>query len=90
MPQPQWSKKMSIKLIALDIDGTTLMSDGSLSQRNREALVRATDSGIHVVIALQRADATILSGFMRSNVAARVAVGSLDPKEIETHHADAP
>ena len=27
---------MTIKLIALDIDGTTLMSDGSLSQRNRE------------------------------------------------------
>ena len=54
MPQPQWSKKMSIKLIALDIDGTTLMSDGSLSQRNREALVRATDSGIHVVIATGR------------------------------------
>lgn len=45
---------MSIKLIALDIDGTTLMSDGNLSQRNREALVRATESGIHVVIATGR------------------------------------
>jgi len=45
---------MTIKLIALDIDGTTLMSDGSLSQRNKQALVRATESGIHVVIATGR------------------------------------
>lgn len=45
---------MSIKLIALDIDGTTLMSDGNLSKRNKAALVRATESGIHVVIATGR------------------------------------
>ena len=45
---------MTIKLIALDIDGTTLMSNGSLSHRNRAALVRAIDSGIHVVIATGR------------------------------------
>ena len=45
---------MTIKLIALDIDGTTLMSDGTLSPRNREALTRATDHGIHVVIATGR------------------------------------
>lgn len=45
---------MAIKLIALDIDGTTLMSDGNLSQRNRNALIRATESGIHVVIATGR------------------------------------
>jgi hypothetical protein len=47
-------KPMTIKLIALDIDGTTLMSDGRLSNRNREALIRATESGIHVVIATGR------------------------------------
>ena len=45
---------MTIKLIALDIDGTTLMSDGTLSPRNKEALTRATDHGIHVVIATGR------------------------------------
>lgn len=45
---------MTIKLIALDIDGTTLMSDGRLSQRNREALIRATERDIHVVIATGR------------------------------------
>jgi Cof subfamily protein (haloacid dehalogenase superfamily) len=45
---------MTIKLIALDIDGTTLMSDGSLSKRNRNALIRATQNGIHVVIATGR------------------------------------
>lgn len=45
---------MAIKLIALDIDGTTLMSNGNLSKRNRNALIRATESGIHVVIATGR------------------------------------
>lgn len=45
---------MTIKLIALDIDGTTLTSDGRLSQRNKEALIRAADGGIHVVIATGR------------------------------------
>lgn len=50
---------MTIKLIALDIDGTTLMSDGSLSKRNKEALIRATDQGIHVVIATGRCFAAL-------------------------------
>ncbi len=45
---------MAIKLIALDIDGTTLMSDGTLSQRNKSALIRAMEKGIHVVIATGR------------------------------------
>lgn len=45
---------MTIRLIALDIDGTTLRHDGSLSPRNREALERAAALGIHIVLATGR------------------------------------
>ena len=45
---------MTIKLIALDIDGTTLRKDGTLSDRNRQALERALARGIHVVVATGR------------------------------------
>jgi len=43
-----------IKLIALDLDGTLLNSDKKLSQRNRDALQAAADSGIQVVPATGR------------------------------------
>ena len=52
---------MTIKLIALDIDGTTLMSDGTLSPGNKAALTRATQLGIHVVIATGRCYAALPS-----------------------------
>ncbi|MDO4518348.1 MAG: HAD family hydrolase [Bacillota bacterium] len=45
---------MSIKLIALDLDGTTLRRDGSLSDGNRKALQAAADKGVQVVIATGR------------------------------------
>ena len=40
---------MGIKLIALDLDGTLLLPDKSLSPRNRAALTAAADRGIHIV-----------------------------------------
>ena len=40
---------MDIKLIALDLDGTLLLPDKSLSPRNRAALTAAADRGIHIV-----------------------------------------
>jgi len=40
-----------IKLIAVDVDGTLLNNDHSLSDRNRQALLRAHDAGIAVVLA---------------------------------------
>ena len=43
-----------IKLIALDLDGTLLHSDKSISEANRRAVRRALDSGIHVVLASGR------------------------------------
>ena len=42
------------KMIATDIDGTMLRSDGSLSPRVRDALHDAADAGIHVVPATGR------------------------------------
>lgn len=44
---------MEIKLIALDIDGT-LTNHATISERNRAAVRRAIDSGVHVVIATGR------------------------------------
>ena len=43
-----------IKLIALDLDRTTLCSDNSLSARNRNALETAISNGVNVVIATGR------------------------------------
>jgi Cof subfamily protein (haloacid dehalogenase superfamily) len=43
-----------IKLIATDLDGTLLRSDGTLSPRTRRALTGIVARGIHVVIATAR------------------------------------
>jgi HAD superfamily hydrolase (TIGR01484 family) len=43
-----------IRLIALDIDGTLLASDGELPQANRAAVERAVEAGVHVVLATGR------------------------------------
>lgn len=45
---------MEIKLIALDIDGTLTNSAGVISEKNRLAVRRAIESGIHVVLATGR------------------------------------
>jgi Cof subfamily protein (haloacid dehalogenase superfamily) len=43
-----------IRLLALDIDGTLLDSDGRIPPANREALARAIDAGVEVVLATGR------------------------------------
>ncbi|WP_434309673.1 Cof-type HAD-IIB family hydrolase [Hominifimenecus sp. rT4P-3] len=43
-----------IRLIALDLDGTTLRSDGTLSDRTKKALKEAIKRGVHVVVASGR------------------------------------
>ncbi|HEY8300967.1 MAG TPA: Cof-type HAD-IIB family hydrolase [Jatrophihabitans sp.] len=43
-----------IELIATDLDGTLLRSDGSVSQRTREALAAAQDAGLVVVFVTGR------------------------------------
>lgn len=45
---------MAIQLIALDLDGTTLNSEGKLTSFTEKTLNRATEKGIHVVIATGR------------------------------------
>lgn len=50
---------MEIKLIALDLDRTTLNAQGKLSPGNREAITRAIGQGIHICIASGRAFDTL-------------------------------
>ena len=45
---------MEIKCIALDLDRTTLDSQGHLSEDNRTAIGRAASTGVHVVVASGR------------------------------------
>ena len=43
-----------IRLLALDIDGTLLASNGQLPDENRDAISRAVDSGVEVALATGR------------------------------------
>ena len=43
---------MSIKLVVLDLDGTTLDSAGNLPDINKKALEEAITKGIKIVIAI--------------------------------------
>lgn len=46
---------MDVKLIALDLDGTTLNNNGKLSEETKDALMTAMDNGVNVCIASGRA-----------------------------------
>lgn len=43
-----------MKLITIDLDGTLLASDGSISQENREAIIEAQQKGLQVAISSGR------------------------------------
>ena len=45
---------MKIKLIALDLDGTTLRSKSVLSEETKDNLEAAIKKGVHVVVATGR------------------------------------
>ncbi|NLY77485.1 MAG: HAD family phosphatase [Tissierellia bacterium] len=45
---------MNFKLIAIDMDGTLLNSQDKISERNRKALLKAVNRGIHVVLSTGR------------------------------------
>ena len=51
--------KEPVRLIALDLDRTTLTSDGHLSEANKQAIMLALIKGIHVCIASGRAFDTL-------------------------------
>lgn len=50
---------MKIKLIALDLDGTTLNSRGQLTAKTRDALETVARNGVHIVIATGRVYAAL-------------------------------
>ncbi len=45
---------MNIKMIALDLDGTTLTSSREITDRTLEAFRRAADKGVHIVVSTGR------------------------------------
>jgi HAD superfamily hydrolase (TIGR01484 family) len=45
---------MNIKMIALDLDGTTLTSKREVTQRTLDAFRRAADKGVHIVVSTGR------------------------------------
>ncbi len=45
---------LTIRLLALDIDGTLLDSDGAIPEANRTAIARAIEAGVEVVLATGR------------------------------------
>lgn len=45
---------MTIKLVALDLDGTTINNDRVISERNRQALQKAAEQGVNIVVATGR------------------------------------
>lgn len=49
-----WGKKMKIRLLAFDLDGTTLYNHGELSEANRAALEAAAEKGVLLVPATGR------------------------------------
>lgn len=77
-------------LIALDIDGTIVRYDGSLSPRVRAAVQAAADAGHHIVIATGRSiggTVAVLTGLGLSRGYAVCSNGAVTV-EIDTEHAD--
>lgn len=45
---------MSIKIVAIDLDGTLLQSDRTISQENKDAILKAKEAGVKVVLTTGR------------------------------------
>lgn len=54
------------KLVAIDLDGTLLNSYGEISQKNKEAIKKATQNGTIIVLA-SRKDANISKKYGKRN-----------------------
>ena len=50
----QTNEKKEFKLIALDMDGTLLNNQQEISKENREAIAKAQEQGVHVVLSTGR------------------------------------
>lgn len=62
----------ALRLIAIDLDGTLLRDDGTLSEGNAEAISRALAAGVQIVLASGRMFRTILPHARRLNLAGPV------------------
>ena len=60
---------MTIKLIALDLDGTTLNDNRVISERNRNALQQAAAKGVNIVIATGRPFSSLPPSIMFCEIA---------------------
>ncbi|WP_428908371.1 Cof-type HAD-IIB family hydrolase [Niallia sp. Krafla_26] len=57
-----------IKLIAIDLDGTLLNDEITISQRNIDAIKRANEKGVEIVVATGRADFDAASFFKELDI----------------------
>ena len=53
----------AIRCVALDLDGTTLNSQGKLSERTRQAIRAALERRIHVIVASGRPVSSLPEGW---------------------------
>lgn len=57
--------KPDIRLVALDLDGTTLTADKALTERTQAAFTAAIDKGVQIVVATGRAFSSIPENVLR-------------------------
>lgn len=88
-----WGKPSQVRLVATDLDGTLLRSDGTVSERTADAVRAAREAGIHVVPVTGRPpraiwEITEFAGLgplgVCANGAAVVDVLSMSVTELET------
>lgn len=60
MPLENWSSKPKIKLVAIDMDGTLLDEAKQVTAENKEAIKKAREAGVHIVICTGRPKSGIL------------------------------
>ena len=64
------------KLVAVDLDGTLLNSYGEVSDKNREAVKKAMDNGIEIVLASGRALESVRSISLDINASKYIICGN--------------
>ena len=67
---------MSIKIIGLDLDGTTLGINGKLPPINKIAIERAIDAGINVVVTTGRVISAVPDNFFKWGSCSRFKAGT--------------
>jgi len=59
---------MKYKLIAIDLDGTLLQDDDTISERNARVLKRLSDAGVHVVLCSGRTEKAMMRYYEQLNL----------------------